>query len=84
MGLASLRPHPHLDRAKERLNDHWILVIKKWLSRAKMAARIVPEEESELLEAIGEDKLKEITEARKKYFRMLEELDSASNQRQDS
>ena len=69
--------HPHLDRAKERLNDHWILVIKKWLSRAKMAARIVPEEESELLEAIGEDKLKEITEARKKYFRMLEELDSA-------
>ena len=67
----------NLDRAKEHLDGHWGQVIKSWLSRAKAAARVVPEEQSELLRAIGEDKLKELIETRKKYFSMLEELDSA-------
>ena len=69
--------NPRLSEARDKLEEHWRSIINNWSHRAKTLSRLVPEKDTELLEVLGEEKLKSLTETRQKYHAMLEKLDSA-------
>ena len=74
--------NPRLVEAKQETLKRWKLLIKNWINKAKTISRIVPEDEAELMELIGEEKLKKLITARETYYTLLDEWDSRETKKE--
>jgi retron-type reverse transcriptase len=73
--------NPRLSEAKAIQDRVWEQCIRSWVSKAKATVRIVPSDEAELLQVLGESELKELLDSRHKYFSLLDKLDSSSTRK---
>jgi retron-type reverse transcriptase len=73
--------NPRLSEAKAIQDRVWKQSIRSWVSNAKATVRIVPSDEAELLQVLGETELKELLDSRQKYLSLLDKLDSSSTRK---
>jgi len=70
--------NPRLAEARELLDSRWSRTVQRWVTQAKSVVRVVPEQEAELFDIIGESKLAQLSRARLAYHEQLDRLDHAS------